>query len=123
MQEFWNDRYSIGEMVYGTKPNEFFREQLKERNPGRLLLPAEGEGRNAVHAALEGWDVLAFDFSEAGRSKALQLADQRGVKIDYKLAEANQYAGEPESFDAIALIYAHFPPALRQDIHRKTIQW
>ncbi len=40
------------------KPNHFFKEQIDKISvPGKLLLPGEGEGRNAVYAAkawLEG---------------------------------------------------------------------
>jgi hypothetical protein len=28
-----------------------------------------------------------------------------------------------DSFDAIALIYAHFPSAIRQEVHQKMISW
>lgn len=123
MQQFWNDRYSKAEMSYGSEPNIFFREQLKKLEPGNILLPAEGEGRNAVYAALKGWEVMAFDYSVAGRAKALRLAELRGVRINYQLAEAENFECAPESMDAVALIYAHFPPALRQEFHQKVVQW
>lgn len=71
---FRNDHYSENKTVYGENPNEFFKEQLLKLKPGRLLLPAEGEGRNAVFAAKHGWQVDAFDYSEAAKMKALTLA-------------------------------------------------
>jgi hypothetical protein len=37
--------------MYGTTPNEFFKQQLDLLEPGNILLPADGEGRNAVYAA------------------------------------------------------------------------
>ncbi|GAA4442653.1 class I SAM-dependent methyltransferase [Pontibacter saemangeumensis] len=123
MQEFWNDRYRQEEMVYGSEPNTFLREQLDMLKPGRLLLPAEGEGRNEVYAAQKGWDVLAFDFSEAGRDKAMRLAEQRGVTINYLLAEAEKFDTEPGCMDAVALIYAHLPPAVRRQLHQKAVRW
>ncbi|WP_187270136.1 class I SAM-dependent methyltransferase [Pontibacter qinzhouensis] len=123
MEDFWNDRYSQQQMVYGAEPNAFFREQLQHLTPGKLLLPAEGEGRNAVYAALKGWQVTAFDFSDAGHQKALALAEQRGISITYQVTDAAQYTCEPESLDAVALIYAHFPPALRQQLHHNIVCW
>ncbi|MER2999166.1 class I SAM-dependent methyltransferase [Pontibacter populi] len=123
MQEFWNERYKQPEMAYGKEPNAFFREQLDKLQPGKLLLPAEGEGRNAVYAATIGWQVQAFDYSEAGRTKALQLADALGVTIDYTLSEAENYTSGPESYDAVALIYAHFPPAIRHKLHQQVKGW
>ncbi|MFD1184812.1 methyltransferase domain-containing protein [Pontibacter rugosus] len=123
MKDFWNDRYSQEQMIYGAEPNVFFREQLQQLRPGMLLLPAEGEGRNAVYAALNGWQVTAFDFSEAGYKKAMALAEQRGVTINYLVTDAAQYTCAPDSLDAVALIYAHFPPALRQQLHQQVIKW
>lgn len=123
MKDFWNDRYSQEQMVYGAEPNEYFREQLQRLKPGRLLLPAEGEGRNAVYAAQQGWQVTAFDFSETGYKKAMALAEQRGVTINYQVTGASQFTCEPESQDAVALIYAHFPPTLREEMHSKAISW
>ncbi|WP_255481107.1 class I SAM-dependent methyltransferase [Pontibacter sp. Tf4] len=123
MKDFWNERYSQEQMVYGAEPNEFFREQLQLLQPGTLLLPAEGEGRNAVYAALKGWRVTAFDFSEAGSKKATALAEQRGITINYQVADAMHFECEPESQDAVALIYAHFSPELRQLLHQKVIKW
>lgn len=123
MKEFWNERYGKQEMIYGTQPNEFFRKQIGNLTPGKLLLPAEGEGRNAVYAAQQGWDVLAFDYSEAGKAKATQLAKQKGVSITYEVADAQTFSTTPESLDAVALIYAHIPPAARTALHQNILTW
>ena len=69
MKAFWEDRYSADEFIYGKQPNEYLRIYLDYANPGRLLLPGDGEGRNAVHAAKKGWSVDAFDISEMRTSK------------------------------------------------------
>ena len=56
MKEFWNQRYSESGYAYGSVPNEFFRDALLSHldqllpNHSKLLMPAEGEGRNAVYA-------------------------------------------------------------------------
>ena len=47
MKEMWDKRYAQTDFVYGTEPNEFFKKQLLKLTPGKILLPAEGEGRNA----------------------------------------------------------------------------
>ena len=85
MKDFWNQRYAEEEYAYGTEPNAFFKAQLDQRTPGRLLLPAEGEGRNAVYAAKKGWEVVAFDQSDAGQKKALKLAKETLVKFRLNL--------------------------------------
>lgn len=113
--EFWNERYQHEEYVYGKDPNEYLKAKLKGLTPGRILFPAEGEGRNAVYAAQQGWQVSAFDQSAEGRKKALKLAEAEGVEIDYKVSDLRNISFEDAEFDAIALIYAHFPQPQRQE--------
>ena len=122
MIDFWNQRYAASEYAYGTEPNDFFRYCLNEYSstllPDRpaLLMPAEGEGRNAVYAASLGFDVTAFDPSEQARLKALKLAKTYDIlpeKLDYRLGDCTILDEPKHSFDAAGLIYAHFPPALR----------
>ncbi len=122
MKDFWNVRYSEEAYAYGTAPNVFFRDELKKIPPGKALFPAEGEGRNAVHAATCGWNVVAFDQSETGKEKALQLAANKGVEIDYQVTSLAEFETHEESFDALVLIYAHFPEALRKAFHQKLSQ-
>ena len=116
--ERWNDRYSNSAFAYGEEPNNFFKEQIEKLNPGTILLPAEGEGRNAVYAAKLGWKVAAFDISEEGKNKALKLAEANNVKIDYKIGALETLNYQPEQFDAIALIYAHFPAEIKSYLHK-----
>lgn len=123
MNDIWNERYSKEEYVYGEDPNVFFSEQLNKLQNGIIILPCEGEGRNAVYAASQGWVVNAFDASDAGKIKALQLARKKGVSIDYKIADAATVNYPESSADAVAFIYAHFPPAIRKQIHQKAISW
>jgi len=117
MKGFWNERYAQPQYTYGKAPNPFFASQLGALSKGKILLPAEGEGRNAVYAAIKGWQVKAFDYSEEGRKKALDLASNYDVTIDYELSEASEFQSD-ESFDAIAMIYAHFSGEERSNLCR-----
>lgn len=119
----WDERYSSEEFAYGTKPNNYLREQLTLLKPGKILFPAEGEGRNAVFAATKGWQVSAFDISANGRNKALQLAEQHGTTIDYQVGELSTLNYQEQQFDAIALIYAHFPGDIKSSIHQMLNQY
>jgi hypothetical protein len=123
MMDFWNERYSKTAYFYGETPNVFFAEQLSKLTPGNLVLPCEGEGRNAVFAAGLGWQVNAFDSSEAGKAKALQLAEKKSVVIDYLVEDAVSATYPENSVDVVAFIYAHFPAAIRKSIHQKAIGW
>ena len=118
MKDFWNERFGDSEYIYGKAPNVFFVEKLRELQKGRLLLPAEGEGRNAVYAALKGWNVTAFDYSEIGKKKALDLASEYDVTINYQLQNADDFIAS-EKYDTIALIFAHFAGEERKLLFRK----
>jgi len=114
----WNERYSKEEFAFGEEPNEYLKEQLEKLPAGKILFPAEGEGRNAVFAANLGWDSYAFDISSEGKNKALRLAEANQVKIDYQVGELQTLNYTPEQFDAIALIYAHFPADIKSSLHK-----
>ncbi|MCS3532840.1 bifunctional 2-polyprenyl-6-hydroxyphenol methylase/3-demethylubiquinol 3-O-methyltransferase UbiG [Chryseobacterium sp. JUb7] len=114
----WDDRYRDEEYAYGKNPNMYFQQELDGLKPGKILLAAEGEGRNAVYAAKKGWQVTAFDISEEGKNKALQLAEQHHVEIDYQVGELPELGFEEEYFDVIALVYAHFPAEIKSVYHR-----
>jgi hypothetical protein len=114
----WNERFSKKEFAYGELPNHFLKEQLTKLSPGTILFPAEGEGRNAVFAATQGWHAFAFDISSEGRKKALLLAAKHRVTLDYQVGPLDTLTYRPAQFDAIALIYAHFPGDIKSGIHR-----
>ncbi len=115
----WDQRFETSEFVYGIEPNAFLAAILDGEPAGRLLLPAEGEGRNAVYAARRGWQVDAVDYSTAGRDKALALARQAGVTIDYTLADLTLWEPPAATYDLVALVYLHLPSAQRRDVHRR----
>ncbi len=57
MKTIWNSRYNSKEYQYGIEPNDFLKDQLSQLPIGRLLVPAAGEGRDAVFAAQLVWEV------------------------------------------------------------------
>ena len=107
MQEFWNKRYSDKNYAYGIDPNVFFKEQIGKLKAGKLLLPGEGEGRNAVYAAKRGWEVTAVDFSVKAQIKANNLAAEHDVSLNYIIDNLMQAEIPLEEFDAAAFIYVH----------------
>ena len=122
-KEMWEQRYAEPDYVYGTDPNEIFKQELDKLAPGKILLPAEGEGRNAVYAAEKGWIVSAFDQSDEGRKKALRLAANRNVTIDYLLRDLETVEYPENYFDAIALVFVHTNAAKRNQIHTNLIRF
>jgi ubiquinone/menaquinone biosynthesis C-methylase UbiE len=119
----WDERYREPEFAYGKEANQFLQEQLVTLPVGKILFPCEGEGRNAVFAAQKGWEVAAFDASQEGLKKATSLAAERLVAIEYQIGDALHIEYPIGSFDAIALVYAHFPSEIRQSLHQKFVTW
>ena len=122
MSFMWDKRYGTEEYAYGKEPNAFFSSQLDGTDPGFILLPGEGEGRNAVHAALKGWSVDAFDQSGVGQSKALELASELGTEINYRVCLLEDFLFIPNHYDAAGLLFFHSDPAKRILLHQKVYE-
>lgn len=122
-KNMWDERYKEEHYAYGKAPNVFFKEWLQQFKPGSILMPADGEGRNGVYAAQLGWAVTSCDLSTTGKEKALQLAAERQVNINYLVGDLEQLSFAEGSFDAIGLIYAHFDAARKSLLHRKLNSW
>ena len=116
----WDERFASKEYVYGIDANKHFKACLDKLNPGTILIPGEGEGRNALYAAKSGWDVFAFDGSEQGRIKALELASENNIEYKYEISYYQDFTSDLK-FDAIALIFTHLDPSHRLDFHHKIL--
>lgn len=117
-KSFWDNPYAENEIVYGQQPNRFFKNFVDTHKPGKILLPAEGEGRNAVYAATKGWQVNAFDFSEEAQKKAIALSQEKNVSINYWTQEIEKFTAT-NKYDAVGLVYVHLPKDIRQEFHKQ----
>ncbi len=117
--EFWDERYSGNNFVYGKEPNGFFKKQIDKLKPGKILMLAEGEGRNGVYAAENGWQVDAVDFSQAAKAKALKFAEERKVELNYTVNMLEEYEPAQNYYDAAGLIFVHLKPELKNTIFKK----
>jgi hypothetical protein len=116
---FWNELYKEEGFAYGSEPNEFIASELMKLNPGKILFPAEGEGRNAAYALQLGWKVDAFDISTAGRDKAFLLAADNAANLRYNACDAASFIqGAVAEYDAIAFCFTHFPGPNRVEEHK-----
>lgn len=122
MKQFWDEKYTKQPFLYGEKPNDFFRETIQDLKPGSLLLPGEGEGRNAVYAARHGWRVTALDSSRVAINNALKLAGRYGVTINYLHTDLINDPFPAEQYDLIALCFLHLPEQSRPVFHQKLME-
>lgn len=116
----WDERYAQEGFAYGSEPNEFLVASLAGRgaNGGAALCLAEGEGRNAIHLAKLGYRPLAVDQSATGLAKAAALARTKGVEIETRCLDLNDYNFPANAFALAISIWAHLPPELRRKVHR-----
>ena len=123
MKDFWDERFGKEGYFYGEVPNEYFQSRFTQFDPGEILFAAEGEGRNAVFAAKCDWKVTAFDISKEAKKKAEKLAEKHQVELEYRVGDLPDLNFEENDFDAIAMIYAHFPPQVRSQYHKLLLSY
>lgn len=117
----WNRRYAGEEYLFGTEPNAWLRAHAEAMPAGgRVLCVADGEGRNSVWLALQGWQVEAFDIAEKAVVKARGLAARTGATVAYTVADCDSYAWEEATYDGVVAIFVQFAdPALRKRLFER----
>lgn len=115
----WDERYNAEEYAYGTKPNQFLEENVEHIPKGKVLSLAEGEGRNAVFLAQQGYSVTAVDASIVGLNKARKLAAENRVVVEFIHADLADYDLGENKWDGIVSIFCPLPSALRKQLYKK----
>lgn len=114
----WDDRYQGEEYLFGTAaavPLQALRDRLPDA--GSALAVADGEGRNSVWLARQGFDVTAFDYSTVAIEKARALARQAGVSVDFRQSDIEGWDWGAAGYDLVAAIFIQFaPPDMRSRI-------
>lgn len=118
----WDERYDVDEYIYGTEPNDFLREMCQRIPKGRVLCLADGEGRNSVFLAEQGYDVTAVDASSVGIEKGRRLAAERGVTVESIHADLAEFDIAANTWQGVVSIFAHIPPEARKRIHRQVVE-
>ncbi len=114
----WDQRYAESKYIYGEKANLFFVTQLHLLKSGRLLLPGEGEGRNAAYASCAGWKVDAFDYSKKAVENAKRFFAEQKVDVNMYTESILDHPSIEEKYDVAALLYLHLPSQKRFIAHR-----
>jgi SAM-dependent methyltransferase len=117
----WEKRYAEPGYAFGTRPNDFLREQADHLPPGPILCLAEGEGRNAVWLAQRGYDVTAVDLSARGLQKARRLATDRKVQIKTIEADLATFPIQAGAWAGIVSIFAHTTAPVRKRVHASVV--
>jgi SAM-dependent methyltransferase len=122
-QKMWDERFSQLEPVYGDEPNVFLEAQAFRFPPGgKLLVPADGYGRNGIWLAKQGFQVHTVDLSPVGVERARKAAMASGVTVTIEQADLSSWTWPVAQFDGIASIFLHLPPQLRTQVHASMLR-
>ena len=91
----WDARFRNETCVLGTDPSRYLVDNIQlimSNVPGTNALDiACGEGRNSIYLAKRGFHVTGLDISEAGLEKGRQWMEREGVKINFRVANLEQF--------------------------------
>lgn len=93
----YQHRYEKSGYYWGKQPSESCRNLLRfitspPERPLQLLDIGCGEGQNAVHFAVNGFEVTGVDISPAGLEKMTPLAAEHGVEVRTICADIADWA-------------------------------
>ncbi|MFU1795628.1 methyltransferase domain-containing protein [Paenibacillus azoreducens] len=116
----YEETYKTQEYYWGTVPNEVCYQVLQLMPPTKhvkLLDIGCGEGKDAVFFARNGYDVTAFDVTDAGVEKTKKLAAQTGVHVHVFKADIVDYRLDTH-FDILfsSGVLHYIKPDFRQEI-------
>jgi 2-polyprenyl-3-methyl-5-hydroxy-6-metoxy-1,4-benzoquinol methylase len=123
--KFWDAAYAGDTWRYGKEPNAFLAAQVRAGaicSGGAVLALGDGEGRNGVWLAAQGFRVTSVDQSAEAVRKVRALATERGVSVDVVQATLPEWEIPSGAFDAVVLIFMHMLPHLRPLVHAAAVR-
>ena len=119
-QIFWNGKFSKADYFYGIKTNQFLASKIELfKNHKKLLCLGEGEGRNAIFFAQNGFEVSAIDASDVGLAKLDSRSKEENLKIKTFCMDLNHWKAD-EKYDVIVASYLHMYKDEREKLFEKT---
>lgn len=118
-QQFWNEKFTKDGYLYGINPNEFLASKLNLfKKDSKLLCLGEGEGRNAIFFAKNGFKVKAIDASNIGLEKLQKRAKEQNLDINTLCIDLNHWQAN-EKYDVIIASYLHMYKNEREELFLK----
>jgi SAM-dependent methyltransferase len=116
----WDERYRSAELVWGTEPNLFVRQQCEALPVAEALDLACGEGRNALWLARLGWTVTGVDYSAAAIERAESLTAREPAEVaerlTWRVADITRELPPPGSVDLVLISYLHLVPVEQEAV-------
>jgi SAM-dependent methyltransferase len=103
-RQAWDDRYATGGYRPRAESGAFLNGWIDRLPPGRALDLACGTGRHALRLAEAGFDVTAVDISAVAIDTARAAARERGLSVDWVVADLDTYQLPAAAYQAITVI-------------------
>lgn len=119
-KEVWDERFRRQDFLFGEEPNKYLVSQVTKLAPGRALLIADGEGRNSVWLAKQGFEVDAFDISSEAVEKARAFATRSGVQVNFRCCGYGEFDWPLSYYHSVVGIFFQFAsPAMRAELFER----
>lgn len=120
--EKWDQKYSEHEFLYGKSENDFLRKvSAFFPEQAEILSLGEGEGRNSIYLAKQGFKVTALDSSKVALQKLSKWAGTESLKIECWQTNIEKADLGIEKWDVIVSIWFHLPSQLRKKVNEQVI--
>ena len=102
--ENYSRKYDEESFVQGTEGEcDFIEEEVDHNKPIKILDIGCGTGRHAIELSKRGYSVKGIDLSQAQINRAIEKSKEKGLSINFSVADARSLEFEAE-FDLIIMI-------------------
>jgi SAM-dependent methyltransferase len=106
IRERWNRSLVDNENYrFNKQPNKLLTTTVEGIAPGKALVVAMGQGRNALALARKGWEVTGFDLADKAVAYALDEAKKEGLELNTLIESFETFDYGAEKWDLITWLY------------------
>ena len=102
--ENYSKKYDTESFVQGTMGEcDFIEQEISHNKSIQILDIGCGTGRHAIELSQRGYSVKGVDLSQSQIERAIEKSKEKGLKIDFSVADARNLEFESE-FDLVIMI-------------------
>ncbi len=106
IRERWNRSLVDNEnYLFNKQPNRLLTTTVESVSPGKALVVAMGQGRNALFLAREGWEVTGVDLADKAIAYAEAEAKKQGLHLNTVVGSFETFDYGIEQWDLVTWLY------------------
>lgn len=106
IRQRWNSSLVDNEnYTFNKQPNLLLTTTVEAVTPGKALVVAMGQGRNALALARKGWEVTGFDLADKAVAYAEAEAKKEGLELNTKIESFETFDYGTAQWDLITWLY------------------